>query len=243
MNQNWRKFNMIGKTKRIEILEEKMDKIVEKIDEIQSKISYIQTQNLTQKPQNTEVKCYHRAIGKENQINMHHPEMYTFPRFCKSKGVKNVKFFAGFPDHSFEKIISMVDLGLASDEHINVNGVKVKPIEFMRENLKRGEDTQEVEDNVQELFLYYDKATCLFERGEDKETFFSTFRRENNIKQFYNSIIVNKNSIFNLHLLYSLCISLIILIFNLFSSRGFLLKKTKIGLLLYLFNLVKIRVW
>ena len=91
----------------------------------------------TIKPISSEVKCYHRAIGKENQINMHHPEMYTFPRFCKSKGVKNVKFFAGFPDHSFEKIISMVDLGLASDEHINVNGVKVKPIEFMRENLKR----------------------------------------------------------------------------------------------------------
>ena len=91
----------------------------------------------TIKPINTEVKCYHRAIGKENQINMHHPEMYTFPRFCKNKGVKNVKFFAGFPDHSFEKIISMIDLGLASEEHINVNGAKVKPIEFMRENLKR----------------------------------------------------------------------------------------------------------
>ncbi len=90
------------------------------------------------KPLNSIVKCYHRAIGKEKQFNVgHHPETYTFYSYCKNKGIENVRFFAGFPDHSFEKINSMIQLGFGSKKEINFKGKKTKPIEFLTEVMKR----------------------------------------------------------------------------------------------------------
>lgn len=89
------------------------------------------------KPLDTVIACKHRAISKENQFLVdHHPETYTFYRHCKNKGIETVKFFAGFPDHSFNKIRDIVELGFSSSKEINVDGNKVKPIEFIVELLK-----------------------------------------------------------------------------------------------------------
>ncbi|HLC31895.1 MAG TPA: saccharopine dehydrogenase C-terminal domain-containing protein [Candidatus Nanoarchaeia archaeon] len=80
---------------------------------------------------------HHRAIGKQRQFTIgHHPETYTFYNYCKKKGVKNVRFFAGFPDHSFDNIKMMIDLGLGNTEEIEFQGMKIKPVEFLREVLK-----------------------------------------------------------------------------------------------------------
>ena len=89
------------------------------------------------KPMDSLVKCYHRAIGREKQFNVgHHPETYTFFKFCKDKGIKNVKFFAGFPDHSFERINDMIELGFGRMEKIDFNGIKIVPVEFLTRTLK-----------------------------------------------------------------------------------------------------------
>ena len=65
------------------------------------------------KPTDTILRCYHRAIGKEKCFNVgHHPETFTFYEYCKNKGVKDVKFFAGFPNHSFNTIKTIIELGL-----------------------------------------------------------------------------------------------------------------------------------
>jgi len=77
-----------------------------------------------------------RAIGKQNEFIVRHPETYTFWRYFKDKGVRNIKFYAGFPSHSFEKISALIDLGLASKNDINFKNSKVKPVDFITEVLK-----------------------------------------------------------------------------------------------------------
>lgn len=90
------------------------------------------------KPMDSIVRCYHKFIGREKCFNVgHHPETFTFYEYCRKKGVKNVKFFAGFPDHSFNTIKTMVDLGFSSLEPIDYRGMKIVPVEFLTEVLKR----------------------------------------------------------------------------------------------------------
>lgn len=89
-------------------------------------------------PMNSVVRVHHREIEEENQFTCgHHPETLTFYNYCKDKGIKNVKFFAGFPDHSFKMLENMVELGLHSYEEVKVNGKKIAPAEFLTETLKR----------------------------------------------------------------------------------------------------------
>ncbi len=80
---------------------------------------------------------YFRAIGKQNCFFTRHPETYTFYHYFKNKGVKNVRFYAGFPKHSFDKIIDMIELGFGSKEEINFKGIKIKPVDFLTAVLKR----------------------------------------------------------------------------------------------------------
>ncbi len=66
------------------------------------------------KPTNSIVGVYHKGIGKESQFKVgHHPETYTFYEYCKDKGIKNLEFYAGFPDHSMRVIQTLVDIGFA----------------------------------------------------------------------------------------------------------------------------------
>ena len=87
-------------------------------------------------PLNTVVKEYHHFIGKENEILVRHPEQYTFFHYFGSKGLKNVKFYAGFPEHSFKMIVSLIKLGFASKKEINYFGTKIRPVYFLKQLLK-----------------------------------------------------------------------------------------------------------
>jgi saccharopine dehydrogenase (NAD+, L-lysine-forming) len=80
---------------------------------------------------------YHRGIGKQKEFFVVHPEICTFYRSFKDRGVKNVRFYASFPDHSFERIKDMIELGPGSTEEIKFNGTKIKPVEFLTEVLKQ----------------------------------------------------------------------------------------------------------
>lgn len=89
------------------------------------------------KPMDSIVKCHHRSVGKERQFNVgHHPETHTFYQFCKDKGIEDVKFYAGFPNHSFHAINHMISLGFGKKDPIDFNGKKVRPIEFLTATLK-----------------------------------------------------------------------------------------------------------
>lgn len=88
-------------------------------------------------PLDSIIEDYHRSIGKQKEFFVRHPEQYTFLRYFKNKGVKNIKFYAGFPEHSFRVITTMIDIGLGSEDEIDFFGTKIKPLMFLREVLKR----------------------------------------------------------------------------------------------------------
>lgn len=93
---------------------------------------------VTIKPIDSMVKAYHKAIGREKEFKCgHHPETYTFYKFCKNKGVKNIEFYAGFPEHSMQVIQTLVDLGFDTNKKVNFKGMEIRPDEFLTELLKR----------------------------------------------------------------------------------------------------------
>lgn len=88
-------------------------------------------------------------VGEQETFFVRHPETYTFWKYFKNKGVKNVNFYAGFPPHSFSNIVALIDHGLGSKEEFDFKGERIKPVEFASEVLKElpyPEDYKEKED-------------------------------------------------------------------------------------------------
>ena len=78
-----------------------------------------------------------KLVGKEERFYVRHPETYTFYKYYKHKGIENVKFYAGFPIHSFKMIDAIIKLGLGSKKEIDFEGMKIRPIDFTTKVLKR----------------------------------------------------------------------------------------------------------
>jgi len=87
-------------------------------------------------PLKTVRNCYHKTIGRQKEFIVRHPETYTLWRYFKDKGVKNIRFYCGFPFHSFDRIMAMIELGLANQIEIDFNKEKVRPVEFLTEVLR-----------------------------------------------------------------------------------------------------------
>jgi len=88
------------------------------------------------RPMSSLIEDKDKFVGEEEEFFVRHPETYTFYKYFKHKGVKNIKFYAGFPPHSFKMIDAIIKLGLSSEKPINFRGRKIKPIEFLTEVLK-----------------------------------------------------------------------------------------------------------
>ncbi len=78
-----------------------------------------------------------KFVGNQKSFYVRHPETYTFYHYLNGKGLKNVRFYAGFPLHSFNRIMDFIELGLGSKEEVIINGIKVRPIDVLTETLKR----------------------------------------------------------------------------------------------------------
>lgn len=88
-------------------------------------------------PMNTICKLHKFGIGNQHCFLIHHAEVYTFYNYFKDKGLKNVKAWGGFPQHSFEKIKTLIDLGFDSKKEVLCNNARIKPIDFLTQVLKR----------------------------------------------------------------------------------------------------------
>jgi saccharopine dehydrogenase-like NADP-dependent oxidoreductase len=88
------------------------------------------------KPMETVHKYKDKFVGDEKSFYVRHPETYTFYHYYKNKGLKDVRFYAEFPPHSFDIIAMLIELGLGRKDDVVVNGVKVKPVELLTEVLK-----------------------------------------------------------------------------------------------------------
>ncbi|MFH0970420.1 MAG: saccharopine dehydrogenase C-terminal domain-containing protein [Candidatus Diapherotrites archaeon] len=75
-------------------------------------------------------------VGKEYCFYVRHPETYTFYHYFKHKGLKNVRFFAEFPPHSFDVIKKIIDVGLGRQDKVLVDGKYVRPIDVVTQTFK-----------------------------------------------------------------------------------------------------------
>jgi lysine 6-dehydrogenase len=80
--------------------------------------------------QNLEMRNF-RAIGEQASFPVRHPETYTFQRYYKHRGLKNVTFYAGFPDHSRVVIEHYIDSGLGEKKPQLIGNITVRPIDFL----------------------------------------------------------------------------------------------------------------
>lgn len=78
----------------------------------------------------------YRLIGRQKSFLVQHPELFTFYHYYKKQGLKNIRFFAGFPGHSLEKIYSLIDLGFHSEKPIKIESIKISPLELINPVLK-----------------------------------------------------------------------------------------------------------
>lgn len=89
----------------------------------------------------------YQEIGRNKCFLVRHPEPYTFYFYYKDKGLKNIKFYAGFPTHSFSTIYNFITLGLASTKKIKINGSEIEPLEFLTEILRESELPEGYKEN------------------------------------------------------------------------------------------------
>ena len=80
-----------------------------------------------------------RLIGRQKSFLVQHPELFTFFHYFKDQGLKNVRFFAGFPNHSLEKIYTLIELGFHSDKPVVIPELKGKiaPFDLLNPVFKR----------------------------------------------------------------------------------------------------------
>ncbi len=88
-------------------------------------------------------------IGPQKIYCIVHSEVYTFYKYFKDKGLRDVHYWAGFPEHSFRIIELLVQLGYGSKIPVTVDGMQVRPVDFTRDALKRmkkPKNYREIED-------------------------------------------------------------------------------------------------
>jgi len=76
------------------------------------------------------------TVGKQTAYCIVHSEVYTFAKYFKDRGLKNVNYMAGFPEHSLRVIHMLMDLGFDSEREISIQGIKMKPLDFTLSILK-----------------------------------------------------------------------------------------------------------
>ncbi len=78
-----------------------------------------------------------REIGAQQCFLVRHPETYTFYEYNKQDGLRNLRFYAGFPKHSAEAIEMFIDTGLGSKEPVMLDGQRIVPIEALAQILRK----------------------------------------------------------------------------------------------------------
>jgi lysine 6-dehydrogenase len=88
-------------------------------------------------PLDTESVREFREIGAQKCYLVRHPETWTFAEFCKDKGVKNIRFYAGFPDHTLEVLNKVIELGMDGEEALPYEKSEILPITALSRILTR----------------------------------------------------------------------------------------------------------
>lgn len=108
------------------------------IEELTEPAPYVDNGEWKEKPPlGTEVVKEVREIGAQKCYIVRHPETYTFYNDYKKMGLQNVRFYAGFPDHSLEIIRNLIDLGLGDKDLLEFENIEIRPIDALSRILSR----------------------------------------------------------------------------------------------------------
>ena len=81
-----------------------------------------------------------KGVGEQMIMPVAHSEQYTFYHYYKDKGLKNIRFYGGFPQHSFDKIVTMIELGFYGEyKKMMVNGVPTYVSDLVADLLREKE--------------------------------------------------------------------------------------------------------
>jgi len=83
---------------------------------------------LEKNPLETMVAMEFRLVGKQKCFLVEHAESITFYHYFKNRGLKNIRFFASFPDHTIKIMSALIEAGLASTDYLTVDIIDGKKI-------------------------------------------------------------------------------------------------------------------
>lgn len=108
------------------------------IEELTDPAPIFEDEKLTERaPFDTEVVKEFREIGSQKCYFVRHPETYTFMQDYKEFKPKNIKFYAGFPEHSLEVLRKFIDLGLGAKELLTFEKTEIRPVDAVSRILTR----------------------------------------------------------------------------------------------------------
>jgi len=84
-------------------------------------------------------RMYHRGIGTQPEFIVDHAEIFTFDHYYRKKGLKNLRFYAGFPEAHFKPVMAFIEAGLGSKKPtISIKGLKrkISPMSCLTQALK-----------------------------------------------------------------------------------------------------------
>lgn len=85
----------------------------------------------------TEVVREFREIGSQKCYLVRHPETYTFFVDYKKYGIKNIRFYAGFPTHSLDTLRQLISLGFGQKTLLNFEESEIRPVDAVSRILSR----------------------------------------------------------------------------------------------------------
>ncbi len=108
------------------------------IEELTDSAPVFENEKWTEKkPSDTEVIREFREIGSQKCYLVRHPETYTFTQDYKEYKLKNIKFYAGFPEHSLEVLKKFIELGLGAKELLTFEKTEIRPVDALSRILTR----------------------------------------------------------------------------------------------------------
>lgn len=88
-------------------------------------------------PKDTEVVREVREIGAQKCYLVRHPETYTFTQDYAHLSPKNIRFYAGFPEHSLAVLNTLIGLGFGQKKLLKFEHAEIRPVDAASRILTR----------------------------------------------------------------------------------------------------------
>jgi len=88
-------------------------------------------------PKDSEKVRTFRFVGPQKIFLAEHAEPYTFFHYFKPYGVKHIRFYSGFPEHSEQVIKTLIQLTFQDKKPVLFDGKEIKADTFLTQMLKR----------------------------------------------------------------------------------------------------------